>query len=196
MSTSELGAMLLTKSTEAEIDNAAIDAFASAMKLTMAAHRAKGKCGWHDKERCDSEWLSELLYASLAEGKLVNIASYAMMLHQRGEQLCPAGDSRMALLNATRTMERAYSEIDQARRSSGDPDMRGHAADFIHDADALLTASKMLIVNFPGIPGRTTASTRSLLREAAAALRAEGTSVDLVNRLEVAMRETAGTEMK
>lgn len=65
-------------------DNVAVDRFAIAMKAKLASARAKGRSGWDDPAQCTDEYLSKLLRMSLQKGDPVDLANYAMMLHQRG----------------------------------------------------------------------------------------------------------------
>ncbi|KPZ10203.1 Uncharacterized protein ALO41_02574 [Pseudomonas amygdali pv. ulmi] len=60
--------------------------FAAAMKVKLANARAKGRQGWSEASVRD-EQLAELLVGHLSKGNLgnfVDIANFAMMLHQRG----------------------------------------------------------------------------------------------------------------
>lgn len=69
-------------------DDLAVDRFASAMKAKLAAARAKGRSGWDDKENCSGKHLAQLLVEHLSKanaGTFEDIANFAMMLHQRGE---------------------------------------------------------------------------------------------------------------
>lgn len=69
-------------------DDAAVDRFAMAMKTKLAAARAKGRSGWDDKASCSGEHLAKLLVEHLEKsntGTFEDIANFAMMLHQRGE---------------------------------------------------------------------------------------------------------------
>lgn len=69
-------------------DDKAVDRFATAMKTKLAAARAKGRGGWDDKASCSGEHLAQLLIEHLTKGNagtFEDIANFAMMLHQRGE---------------------------------------------------------------------------------------------------------------
>lgn len=69
-------------------DDLAVDRFAPAMKTKLAASRAKGRGGWDDKASCSGEHLAQLLIEHLTKGNagtFEDIANFAMMLHQRGE---------------------------------------------------------------------------------------------------------------
>lgn len=70
----------------AQRDNAAVDEFASAMKLKLAKARAKGRGGWNDPLQCTNEYLADLLIQHLLKGNagtFEDVANFAMMLHQR-----------------------------------------------------------------------------------------------------------------
>lgn len=69
-------------------DDLAVDRFAPAMKTKLAAARAKGRGGWDDKASCSGEHLAQLLIEHLTKGNagtFEDIANFAMMLHQRGD---------------------------------------------------------------------------------------------------------------
>ena len=68
-------------------DDMAVDRFAAAMKIKLAAAREKGRSGWDDPTACPVEHLAELLVSHVGKGNHGNfedIANLAMMLHQRG----------------------------------------------------------------------------------------------------------------
>lgn len=66
-------------------DDAAVDRFAAAMKAKLASARAKGRSGWEDKAQCQQESLALDLRKHVHKGDPVDVANFAMMLHQRGE---------------------------------------------------------------------------------------------------------------
>lgn len=68
-------------------DDAAVDRFAAAMKAKLAAKRADGRGGWGDKAQCSQQFLSDLLRGHVDKGDPVDVANFAMMLHQRGEAI-------------------------------------------------------------------------------------------------------------
>lgn len=70
-------------------DDLAVDRFAAAMKAKLAQKRAEGRGGWDDKDACSGEWLSRLLRGHVEKGDPVDVANFAMMLHQRGERIAP-----------------------------------------------------------------------------------------------------------
>jgi hypothetical protein len=71
-------------------DDAAVDAFAMAMKAKLAEARAKGRGGWQDKADCPQQRLSDMLHAHVAKGDPRDVANFCMFLHQRGESILPA----------------------------------------------------------------------------------------------------------
>ncbi len=64
-------------------DDAAIDRFATTMKAKMAASRAKGRGGWDDPVQCSVEKLAAMLCQHVEKGDPVDIANFAMMVHER-----------------------------------------------------------------------------------------------------------------
>ncbi|MBV7427309.1 MULTISPECIES: hypothetical protein [unclassified Acidovorax] len=66
-------------------DDAAVDRFAAAMKAKLASARAKGRGGWENKDQCQQEDLALDLRKHVNKGDPVDVANFAMMLHQRGE---------------------------------------------------------------------------------------------------------------
>jgi hypothetical protein len=73
--------------TQEEIDNAAVDRFAQAMRKKLAASRAKGRNGWQDPALCPEARLAEILIGHLPKGNpgnLIDLAILAMMLEIRG----------------------------------------------------------------------------------------------------------------
>lgn len=68
-------------------DDAAVDRFAVAMKTKLAQKRAEGRSGWEDKGQCSQDRLSLMLRGHVAKGDPVDVANFAMMLHQRGERI-------------------------------------------------------------------------------------------------------------
>lgn len=65
-------------------DDKAADMFAVAMKTKLAAARINGRGGWDDPARCTVEYLAQQLVSHVAKGDPVDVANFAMMLHQRG----------------------------------------------------------------------------------------------------------------
>lgn len=68
-------------------DDLAVDRFAVAMKEKLALARAKGRGGWNDPAQCSVERLATMLVEHIAKGDPVDVANFAMMLHQRGAGL-------------------------------------------------------------------------------------------------------------
>lgn len=68
-------------------DDVAVEAFAKVMSDKLASKRALGYGGWDDKNKCSSEQLSQLLREHVEKGDPVDVANFAMMLHQRGERI-------------------------------------------------------------------------------------------------------------
>jgi hypothetical protein len=73
----------------AHADDRAVDRFAEAMKAKLAAAREKGRGGWQDDEDGMQEQLSDLLRMHVEKGDPVDVANFAMFLHQRGEAVLP-----------------------------------------------------------------------------------------------------------
>lgn len=76
---------------DAAQDSRAVNRFSKFMLAKMAQAGACGRSGWYDKKRCTREYLSDLLRRAVAKGDPVDIANYAMMLHDRGETVAPVG---------------------------------------------------------------------------------------------------------
>lgn len=75
------------KQDQAQVDNLAVDRFTAAMRVKLAASRAKGRDGWQDPDLCPEERLAEMLVGHLPKGNpgnFLDIAIIAMMLHERG----------------------------------------------------------------------------------------------------------------
>lgn len=70
-------------------DDAAVDRFAAAMKEKLAAARAKGRGGWQDNEPGMQQRLSNMLRARVEKGDPLDVANFAMFLHQRSEAILP-----------------------------------------------------------------------------------------------------------
>jgi len=68
-------------------DDQAVDRFAAAMKAKLAESRAKGRSGWEDKARFSAEGISDMLVAQIFKGDPLDVANFAMFLHQRGERI-------------------------------------------------------------------------------------------------------------
>jgi hypothetical protein len=70
-------------------DDAAVDRFAAAMKDKLAEKRRQGYGGWDRPSECRLEFLSRKLRQHVAKGDPVDVANFAMMLHQRGSMITP-----------------------------------------------------------------------------------------------------------
>ena len=69
----------------------AVDVFAAAMKAKLAAARAKGRGGWAGDEPGMQQRLSNMLREHVTKGDPVDVANFAMFLHQRGEGIMRPG---------------------------------------------------------------------------------------------------------
>lgn len=81
-------------------DDAAVDAFAAAMKAKLAEARAKGRSGWQDKQDCPQQRLSNMLRDHVEKGDPLDVGNFCMFLHQRGESILPKGGRTMRQLAA------------------------------------------------------------------------------------------------
>jgi hypothetical protein len=70
-------------------DDVAVDRFAAAMKAKLAKKRAEGRGGWNDPIEGMDVRLSGMLRKHVDKGDPVDVANFAMMLHQRGEAIVP-----------------------------------------------------------------------------------------------------------
>jgi hypothetical protein len=64
-------------------DDAAVDAFAAAMKDRMSLQRARGRKGWDDPAACPIERLEAMLFDNAFEGDFVDVGNLAMMIWTR-----------------------------------------------------------------------------------------------------------------
>jgi hypothetical protein len=69
-----------------EEDRIAVDQFAAAMKLKLSRKSKEGKQGWKE---ASAEHLSRLLCEHIRKGDPVDVANFAMMLHQNGQSITP-----------------------------------------------------------------------------------------------------------
>lgn len=74
---------------EAHPDDAAVDAFAAAMKAKLAEARAKDRGGWQNKADCSQQRLSDMLRAHVEKGDPRDVANFACFLWNRGEGIAP-----------------------------------------------------------------------------------------------------------
>ncbi|UBU63559.1 hypothetical protein LDB30_06080 [Acidithiobacillus ferrooxidans] len=65
-------------------DDVAVDDFAAAMRAKLAASREKGRGGW---QTASAAHLTFLLLEHLEKGDPVDVANFAMMLHQNGQAI-------------------------------------------------------------------------------------------------------------
>jgi hypothetical protein len=72
---------------EAHIDDRAVDRFVGCMKRKMAKKRMDGRAGWHDPEQCTIGELSAMLIEHVDKGDPLDVAIFAMMIHQRGGRI-------------------------------------------------------------------------------------------------------------
>lgn len=77
-------------------DDLAVDRFAAAMKAKLAKKREEGRGGWDQPGTgIGQRTLSHMLREHVEKGDPLDVGNLAMMLHQRGEQICqPAPSSR------------------------------------------------------------------------------------------------------
>ena len=68
-------------------DDEAVDAFAAAMKIKLAAARERGRSGWdntdEDGEGCSVDFLRRLLREHVDKGDPIDVANIAMFLWHR-----------------------------------------------------------------------------------------------------------------
>lgn len=95
---------LITKyGTTTHPDDLAVDRFALAMKEKLAKARAKGRRGWSFKSECKPGYLEHLLIEHIGKGNpgtFEDVANFAMMLHQRGDDPQRLADEFNALIGA------------------------------------------------------------------------------------------------
>ena len=105
-------------------DDAAVDRFAEALKAKLACSRAKGRGDWDNAEVCSVEDLARMLIEHLDKanaGTFEDVATFAMMLHQRGADPAVLAEAIQARDAAAKRegwadMKRiAKSEIEQLR---------------------------------------------------------------------------------
>ena len=65
-------------------DDEAVDRFAAAMKAKLSKKREEGRSGW---QAASAYFLNQLLHEHLSKGDPVDIANFAMMLHQNGQPI-------------------------------------------------------------------------------------------------------------
>ncbi|WP_126284823.1 hypothetical protein [Burkholderia stagnalis] len=65
-------------------DDIAVDRFCAAMKAKLAKKRTEGRGGWDDPSSCHIATLARYLVEHVGKGDPIDVANFAMMLHQRG----------------------------------------------------------------------------------------------------------------
>jgi hypothetical protein len=70
----------------AQIDDEAVDRFATAMKAKLAKAREKGRNGWQSPEWTAPEISLDLL-RHVEKGDPIDVANYCMFLFERGERI-------------------------------------------------------------------------------------------------------------
>lgn len=115
-------------------DDEAVDRFAAAMKAKLAQKRTEGRGGWDNKATCSQEFLSFLLREHVEKGDPVDVASFAMMLHQRGETIMvPVQD---APARQPSVQEAAKVLLDAPRSTTGPLAYAGRVAEeFLEDVE-------------------------------------------------------------
>jgi len=68
-------------------DDAAVDTFAAAMRAKLTQKRAEGYSGWQDQAMFSRGQLWQMLREHVEKGDPVDVANFAMFLHQRGERI-------------------------------------------------------------------------------------------------------------
>lgn len=81
-------------------DDIAVDRFAATMKAKMAASRAKGRSGWEDPAQCTIEKLAAMLCQHVEKGDPVDIANFAMMIHERKGSAIDVYEALAVFLNS------------------------------------------------------------------------------------------------
>jgi len=100
-------------------DDEAVDRFAAAMKSKLSVKREDGRGGWDDKTQCSQQFLSDLLIGHVDKGDPVDVANFAMMLHQRGEAIATAPRA-VSVQEAAKVLPSAVKAL--ASYSQGDMD--------------------------------------------------------------------------
>lgn len=74
---------------EEVIDQLGVDYFSSYMHTRMSLKRVNGRQGWWNPRIISTNELSQMLHKAVAGGDPVDVANYAMMIHQRGDRIQP-----------------------------------------------------------------------------------------------------------
>lgn len=104
-----------SQSAPAHEDELAVDRFAAVMKTKLAKKRNDGRGGWSGPE-CSEETLSRMLRDHVGKGDPVDVANFAMMLHQRGERIAQAAPAPSDGLREENVRLRAAVLRDAKRR--------------------------------------------------------------------------------
>ncbi|MCS4089424.1 hypothetical protein [Rhizobium sp. BK176] len=99
-------------------DDIAVDRFAAVMKAKLSRKRRQGRGGWEDKEVRSGSFLSSLLVEHVAKGDPIDVANFAMMLHQRGEQI--AGE-RERFIDRKLRERQEREEAELQKKNGGSP---------------------------------------------------------------------------
>lgn len=113
-------------------DDQAGDSFAAALKAKLAEGRAKGRSGWDDPDQCSTKDLAEMSVGQLRkgnEGNFLDIASFAMMLHER--QVSPAELAQAA----SRERDAIRGVLDTLVSRYDDHELRPRLAEIISEID-------------------------------------------------------------
>lgn len=125
----------ITESVSVSSDDAAVDAFAAAMKAKLAKKRADGRGGWQE---CSSEYLSNLLHEHVSKGDPVDVANLAMMLHQNGQRIEPVSVPSDDIEESLKQLEALMHRVSKAGI------MVGYGAD---RAEAMLEYAEAMFMN-------------------------------------------------
>lgn len=74
---------LISHRIEERWDTRMIDFMFREMTGKMRANREKGRSGWWAKDRCDNDFLGEMLFEHLQKGQYLDVAILASMIHFR-----------------------------------------------------------------------------------------------------------------
>lgn len=124
----------------AHADDKAVDRFAAVMKAKLAKKRADGRGGWQG-DACTADRLSSMLREHVEKGDPVDVANFAMMLHQRGEQvthtlrkegLARFGNHPDPAIDFCIEVEKLESRLHQAEHGLSKPGTRPEAVAAVH----------------------------------------------------------------
>lgn len=100
-----------------------VEWFAIAMKCKLKKQRNKGYHGWDDRDLCTDKFLADKLMEHTQKGDPIDVANFAMMLHQRN---LDANDIAICELKAAslRFAERVYGPIaNYSHNEKANPDI-------------------------------------------------------------------------